>query len=71
MRQVIGNQYQCKADYQSPRIYPYNPFAVSFSWLRLRAKRLPRGGLFTLGDQVFVEAKILLPFNASGLCNLN
>jgi hypothetical protein len=31
----------------SLELTPYNPFAVSFSWLRLRAKRLPKGGLFT------------------------
>jgi hypothetical protein len=30
----------------------HNPFAVSFSWLGLRAKRPPQGGLFTLGTKL-------------------
>ena len=30
-------------------IKSYNPFAVSFGWLRLRAKKPPSGGFFTFG----------------------
>lgn len=36
----------------------HNPFAVSFGWLSLRAKRPPPGGLFTSGD--FIETTIYI-----------
>ena len=38
----------------------HNPFAVSFGWLRLRAKRLPQGGLFTLRISILIKTNIYI-----------
>ena len=39
---------------------PHNPFAVSFGWLRLRAKRLPQGGLFTFWHSILIKTNIYI-----------
>ena len=41
-------------------IEPHNPFAVSFGWLRLRAKRLPQGGLFTFWSRSLAKTIIYI-----------
>jgi uncharacterized LabA/DUF88 family protein len=38
----------------------HNPFAVSFGWLRLRAKRLPQGGLFTFWISILIKTNIYI-----------
>jgi uncharacterized LabA/DUF88 family protein len=48
------------SDTKSLTIPAHNPFAVSFSWLTLRAKRLPKGGLFTLRSAIVAKTNIYI-----------
>lgn len=50
---MITREYTCT-------LAPYNPFAESFSWLLLRAKKPPQGGFFIGGEKSLTRTTIYI-----------